>query len=1021
MKHKSALRCSDGMELVHRFGQRSLRMAAGGEMPIAGAGRGLVNPAPVTPDPGLPAQPAQSNFRMDSFGNNMTQADKYKQMSSDLSSMVKTQAGMDGFAAAPATPQPIATAPMNNRAGAGMQFLSQPSSYGLKHGGDLRTGMGGDVPGQGHGDKIPAKYEPGEFVVSNDMLEAQPGLRESLRELRADVLAEKGMTPAEADAKAVTGSGLRAAGSFNMPPFVDLTLDDLPPEKTTQLPAVRNPQQMSTEVRTPPRGYIDVPSRVLYSTPDTGGVGAVGHQPNNNLRLGNDPIYKPAPLAPDRPTIAQMNASGEASRAAQRTTPPGATQSNYWYERGAPLAQELKAGAPRVPHSMTRQELFSRGTDTPGTKGPMKFSVPNAAAPATPAAPTPTPAAPAAPAAPAGTLSGSKYSALRNAGAAIDGAGRVVKAVGPAVAGGALGYGAARLAQGIDNPADRPNGNYVPSSGASRIPGGGYDNRPPEKQKYNYFTDTDVGRNIKTNTSALAAVPGLGLGTQLASGAFKTGSMTARAVPAIEGAAAVVAGGASAGMQSDPITRGAEASGPAPYNPNQTAATALRTGMSLDGRSQLTPARDARTLNMDPSRRELGQSRDFSNELNGARGPLPTDLREGVIHKTKDAQGRTTYSGRNVSGDDAQFVDGMGKTLKRGGNVSIVPGMSKELIDQTLTNPDGSRVTRADIQTQMANLRDGVDQFRGTSQGQMGGATIIGRGDSDLSIEGIMKKQMPRAVRTQMLNALAAREQNQTNLRSQDRLAATALENNKTLRRGQDLEYQGKMAPLEVAKANQRMLRELASHPSTNGGDPALMASALTKMGRGDLADAYSKQANEMMSRASSSDTLADNKWKGMREMFAYSSPDKDGNPEASKALNDRAYAYLKSTNPEAYKLPDVERAKAVRAAIAEQELMQAFGNPEDGGFASLVPRFLSQNELLDPSHSVPVDRLKGAKIGPKIGGLRGAISPGDMEAGDRFLQMAEDYSDINLKKLSADAIERLQFYINQANTTKGK
>lgn len=78
-------------------------------------------------------------------------------------------------------------------------------------GGDLQTGTGGDVPGTGKGDKIDAKYEPGEFVVSNDMLDAEPELRDHLRTLREQVLAAKGMTVAEADAKAVgKGRGLRA-------------------------------------------------------------------------------------------------------------------------------------------------------------------------------------------------------------------------------------------------------------------------------------------------------------------------------------------------------------------------------------------------------------------------------------------------------------------------------------------------------------------------------------------------------------------------------------------------------------------------------------------------------------------------------------------------------------------------------------------------------------------------------------------------------------------------------------------
>ena len=41
----------------------------------------------------------------------------------------------------------------------------------------LRMQDGGHVPGSGTGDKIPAKYEPGEFVVSNDMIDDNPGLR----------------------------------------------------------------------------------------------------------------------------------------------------------------------------------------------------------------------------------------------------------------------------------------------------------------------------------------------------------------------------------------------------------------------------------------------------------------------------------------------------------------------------------------------------------------------------------------------------------------------------------------------------------------------------------------------------------------------------------------------------------------------------------------------------------------------------------------------------------------------------
>ena len=89
----------------------------------------------------------------------------------------------------------------------------------FQNGGNLRTGMGGHVPGEGKGDKIDAKYEPGEFVVSNDMLDMAPGLREQLHGLRGQALAAKGMTPEEADAKAIVPGGLRAVDGLEANKF----------------------------------------------------------------------------------------------------------------------------------------------------------------------------------------------------------------------------------------------------------------------------------------------------------------------------------------------------------------------------------------------------------------------------------------------------------------------------------------------------------------------------------------------------------------------------------------------------------------------------------------------------------------------------------------------------------------------------------------------------------------------------------------------------------------------------------
>jgi hypothetical protein len=105
-----------------------------------------------------------------------------------------------------------------------LQHLER-TGVGMENGGsvEIDEGMGGPVPGQGQGDKIPAKYEPGEFVVSNDMLDNAPGLREDLHDLRAQTLADKGMSVDEADAKAVRPKSLRAASGFMMPD------DQIPP------------------------------------------------------------------------------------------------------------------------------------------------------------------------------------------------------------------------------------------------------------------------------------------------------------------------------------------------------------------------------------------------------------------------------------------------------------------------------------------------------------------------------------------------------------------------------------------------------------------------------------------------------------------------------------------------------------------------------------------------------------------------------------------------------------------------
>jgi hypothetical protein len=119
-----------------------------------------------------------------------------------------------GSGTAPQTqPQPQPQQPSMLR-----DFLRNPGSVlrDRERAAGLRFQDGGHVPGTGEGDKIPAKYEPGEFVVSNDMIDDNPGLREQLSGLRAETLAARGKTVEEADAQALRhAGGLRAVDGFD--------------------------------------------------------------------------------------------------------------------------------------------------------------------------------------------------------------------------------------------------------------------------------------------------------------------------------------------------------------------------------------------------------------------------------------------------------------------------------------------------------------------------------------------------------------------------------------------------------------------------------------------------------------------------------------------------------------------------------------------------------------------------------------------------------------------------------------
>lgn len=151
---------------------------------------------------------------------------------------------------------------------------------------------------------------------------------------------------------------------------------------------------------------------------------------------------------------------------------------------------------------------------------------------------------------------------------------------------------------------------------------------------------------------------------------------------------------------------------------------------------------------------------EFSNAAISQRNP------GGMVRKVVGADGRTTYSGSNISGDVSfQGADGNALPGRPGGGFMTYGGMSQEQIKSALTNPDGSAWTAGDNAIMAANIRDGVDKYRGTSRDPR----------NDPMNQPMTKDQ--RAARVKMAEIASRERQNaQTGAREQEQLGMTRTE-----------------------------------------------------------------------------------------------------------------------------------------------------------------------------------------------------------------------------------------------------
>ncbi len=320
------------------------------------------------------------------------------------------------------------------------------------------------------------------------------------------------------------------------------------------------------------------------------------------------------------------------------------------------------------------------------------------------------------------------------------------------------------------SPAESPSelSSRLSRTGAGQIPGPS----PVEvagaanaAQRLGAVSGTEFSRNVSNTLGALAPI-GTPAATALARGASKVlGVGSSPIVQSTLGYAAPLATGSA-------LLNASESSSEAAKRPLTNAANR---------------SASAGTTDATPPGLGFKTGRDLSRELGQVPRDLPADLRDGVIHKTRDANGRAVYSGRNVA-EGAQMVDGTGRGAPGRGTVSTVPGMAPGEARAILDRPfdprnamNPAQRTQYDAEVAQATAINQATLARGSGSPTVGEALRLGMrrraGDlakqqSDIQTnEAQVQLGFRRQADTETTNAVT-REQAQTEIQGARRLQA---------------------------------------------------------------------------------------------------------------------------------------------------------------------------------------------------------------------------------------------------------
>ena len=708
---------------------------------------------------------------------------------------------------------------------------------------------GGTVPGKGTGDKIPALYEPGEFVVSNAMLDAEPGLREQLHDLRGNVLAAQGKSVEQADAQAVKGGTLRAARGGALPELPSLDFLDKRPAPApapiqaalrtpAQVPVVRSAiaDAMERAVSKHPMGWQAAPAAPNFETLP----GAAG--PNNSIKFAvpPEPINATTSLGANTAEARGMTRTAPAPNLTAMNQPGVDSRNAQFAERSA---YEARAAREANPRSMTTKELFSRGDGSVRGSSPLRFNPPGMG----PNGVVQTANAPRSMT--RAELFNQPKSSIPNNPAGP------LKLPTP-VAAEPTGRVAKGLAWVDDAMSAAAKSRFVaPVLGALRSPLG----------------------------QAVGKLGGAGAQLALHHGNAGAPTLDDERVAAM-------------GRPYDPDWQPRSK----PYTPRPDSVTPwgneLRRNSPMAGVNGPTaPARG---------------TDDFTKALSTVPDQLPAGLRDGMVYKTKDAKGNVTYSGRNVSGDVSErMLNGDGTSAgKMRGSLRVAAGVpvmgpngsyviddqaptgkaKQAQINATLRNPDGSTWSARDNAIMAANLRDGVDPYRGTSRAP--------KNDEHAQVRALASSPVGTIGRRGAMRRMAEIEQNQTTQRGQDQdMERDRLTAQSTLRKNEfdmnrdirkDAREQETHAQAVGDKAREGFVKEFgAFNPdgTPNQGLTAAKISAMQRLFPGiDMTspEGRSKHLPDAQSTAKIYERIASNPQMGMDKLITAKGPGYDAMPD---------------------------------------------------------------------------------------------------------------------------------------------